>query len=244
MEGLRDHGFYQAIAYRTRGARTRLIQQTLHAPRRKARTPFAHGLGTDPQQLRHFAIRAIAIAREHDTGSQFQRMRDPASARPPMELRALLGRQGYGLGSRTTLHHAAIAIIAVEHIETFDESGRNALCWERYHTVALPFQLQRSQEVDQVLLILRIQGSKVLDDLIRLASLAGVILNRLKQIARSAVVREEYALPQTPQRCGTELVRPRLAPYCRRMPCGFLALNRMFSVYSYSMIPCFCTTDE
>src|ERR1700676_3248703 len=69
--------------------------------------------------------------------------------------------------------------------------------------------LQRAQEIDQVLLILRAQFEEILHDLIRLAALTGMEADRLDQVAGPPVVQEAYALTDTPQRCRTEFVRSR-----------------------------------
>src|SRR5215469_18383259 len=71
--------------------------------------------------------------------------------------------------------------------------------------------LKRAQEVDQILLIRAAQARKVLDDLIRLTSLAGVIHDRLDDVAGPAVMQKEHALSHTPQRRGAKFVRTRRA---------------------------------
>src|SRR5260221_8513985 len=69
--------------------------------------------------------------------------------------------------------------------------------------------LERAQEIDQVLLILRPQSEEILDDLIRLAAFTGMEADCPDQVAGPPVVQEEYALTYTPQWCRTEFVRSR-----------------------------------
>lgn len=66
--------------------------------------------------------------------------------------------------------------------------------------------LQRPQEVDEVLPLLHLQPVEPLDDPICLARLASVCLDSLYQVGRSPVVKQEDALPDTPERGGPELI--------------------------------------
>ena len=78
--------------------------------------------------------------------------------------------------------------------------------------------LQRPQEVDDVLPLLRLQPVEPLDDPICLARLASVCLDSLDQVGRSPVVKQEDALPDTPERGGSELIGPSAAlrdPVCQ-----------------------------
>src|SRR2546425_1132098 len=75
------------------------------------------------------------------------------------------------------------------------------------------FGLQRAEEVQEVLLLLLAESVEVVDDGIGLGRRepqtgpALVRLDRLEQVGGAAVVEEEDALPQTPQRRRPELVR-------------------------------------
>src|SRR5262245_1368338 len=75
--------------------------------------------------------------------------------------------------------------------------------------------LQRAQKVQQILLGRIDEAVEVVDDRIGLGCLvdgvrgAAMLPNRLHEIARTAVVQEEDALPETPQRRGSELVAAR-----------------------------------
>src|SRR5262249_39695363 len=71
----------------------------------------------------------------------------------------------------------------------------------------LPQRSERSQEVDQVLLIFRAERREVQDHGVRLTSLTGMQLHRLHDVAGASVVQEEHALPHSPQRRRAELVR-------------------------------------
>src|SRR5262249_1339837 len=78
-------------------------------------------------------------------------------------------------------------------------------------------RLQAPQEVQQVLLVRRGQRSIALDDAVRLGGGKAPILaprvsfDRFDQVAGAAIVQEEQALPQAPQRRGSKFVRPRVA---------------------------------
>ena len=65
---------------------------------------------------------------------------------------------------------------------------------------------ERPQEVDDVLLLLRVQTVEVVDDLICLALAALVIFDRLNQIARPPVMHEKDPLTDAPERGCSELI--------------------------------------
>ena len=68
---------------------------------------------------------------------------------------------------------------------------------------------ERTQEVEDVLLVLGGQLAKVLDHSIGLASRAVVLFDSLHQIGRASIVEEEDALPDTPERGSSKLIRAR-----------------------------------
>ena len=67
-------------------------------------------------------------------------------------------------------------------------------------------RLERPQEIDEVLLLLRAQPIEMLDHSICLAAAALVSSDGFDQIGRPAVMQEENALSDAPQWRGTELV--------------------------------------
>ena len=66
--------------------------------------------------------------------------------------------------------------------------------------------LERAKEKDQVLLVLVRQAFEILDDLVGLAFVTLMRLDRFHEVGGAAVVQEEDALPQTPQRSGPEFI--------------------------------------
>jgi len=62
-------------------------------------------------------------------------------------------------------------------------------------------ELERPQEVDDVLPLSNSEPVKTVDDLICLATLAPVGFDGLHQIACPSVMKEKHALPDTPQWC-------------------------------------------
>src|SRR5215471_17881475 len=64
---------------------------------------------------------------------------------------------------------------------------------------------QRAQEVDQVLLVRTAQQVEVVYHAVCLRALAGMRLDGPDNIVGAAVMQEEEALPDTPQRCTPEL---------------------------------------
>ena len=66
--------------------------------------------------------------------------------------------------------------------------------------------LERAQKVDDVLLLPGVELVELLDDLIRLAAMTPVGLERVDQVRRSPVMEEEDALPDAPERSGSELI--------------------------------------
>src|SRR5215467_796711 len=76
----------------------------------------------------------------------------------------------------------------------------------RNQPIPLTF-LQRSQEVEKVLLLLCFQFTEMFDDGVCLAAFALVSVDRLQQIAGPSVMKEKDTLPYTPKRSGSELVR-------------------------------------
>src|SRR5277367_568742 len=65
-------------------------------------------------------------------------------------------------------------------------------------------RLKRSQEIQNLLLLRRIQ---VVEELLlhsgRFATVAGVLLNRVDQVRGAPIVQQEDALSEPPQRCST-----------------------------------------
>src|ERR1700733_16312709 len=66
--------------------------------------------------------------------------------------------------------------------------------------------LERSQEIQHVLLLRGAQAVESLHDRVRLAAGALMRLNGGEQIAGSSVMQEEHALTQSPERCRTKLI--------------------------------------
>src|SRR5712692_4863044 len=77
--------------------------------------------------------------------------------------------------------------------------------------------LQRAQEVQQVLLLRLVELIELVDDGIGLGGLKSVVARALvrpdgrEQVAGAAVMQEEDALPEAPERRRPNLVPPRLA---------------------------------
>ena len=69
------------------------------------------------------------------------------------------------------------------------------------------FSLERTQEVDDFLLLLSSERIEVFDYFICLAANAPVISDRLHEVGRSSVMEKEDALSDAPERSGSELVR-------------------------------------
>jgi len=69
------------------------------------------------------------------------------------------------------------------------------------------FSLERTQEIDDFLLLLSSELVELLDYFIRLAANAPVIADGLHEVGRPAVMQEEDALSDAPERSGAELVR-------------------------------------
>src|ERR1700726_3795304 len=68
------------------------------------------------------------------------------------------------------------------------------------------FSLQRTQEIDDFLLLLSGQPIEMFDDFICLAAAALVISDGFHQVGRPSVMEEEDALADAPQGSGAELV--------------------------------------
>jgi hypothetical protein len=89
---------------------------------------------------------------------------------------------------------------------TYDSHGRGhdvSPDWGSNFSITL----QRPQELDDVLPLLHLQPVEPLDDAICLAALASMCLDSLCQVRSSPVVEQEHALPDTPERGGSELIR-------------------------------------
>src|SRR5437879_7083404 len=71
--------------------------------------------------------------------------------------------------------------------------------------------LERTQEVQQRLLVGPAQHVEVVDDRVRLRARARMRLDGLDQILGAAVMQEEDALSDAPQRCAAELASARTA---------------------------------
>ena len=67
-------------------------------------------------------------------------------------------------------------------------------------------RLERSQEVDEVLLIPSPQLIESVDDLVSLATAASVELDSLHQVGCPSIVQEKDALPDPPKRSRSELI--------------------------------------
>ncbi len=74
------------------------------------------------------------------------------------------------------------------------------------------YRSERTKKVQQVLLLLSREFVEVGNNRIAFRAAAGVLFNRVQQSAvggtGAAIVQEEDALPQTPQRRGAEFVGP------------------------------------
>ena len=68
------------------------------------------------------------------------------------------------------------------------------------------FSLERTQEIDDFLLLLSSERIEMLDYFIRLAANASVISDGLNEVGRSSVMEEEDALSDAPERGRSELV--------------------------------------
>src|SRR2546425_13052488 len=90
---------------------------------------------------------------------------------------------------------------------------------DRVLTFGLAAALQRTQEVENVLLLVVLELVEVSDDGVRFGSVAGeetpaaMRPDRLPQVRRSSVVQEQQPLSQAPQRGGAKLpaLRPSLS---------------------------------
>ncbi len=73
-------------------------------------------------------------------------------------------------------------------------------------------RLQRTQEIQQILLLPIGEPVELRDHCVRLAAVAGVRLNRIQEAAirrcRAPVVHEVVALPHSPQRRGAKFIGP------------------------------------
>ena len=70
-------------------------------------------------------------------------------------------------------------------------------------------ELQRTQKIQQILLLLSVEALEVANHAIRFGTLAGVFPNGIQQVRGATVVQEENALPESPQWRGAKLVRSR-----------------------------------
>ena|ERR1700687_3420982 len=68
--------------------------------------------------------------------------------------------------------------------------------------------LERPQEIDDLLLLLRSQPIEMFDHLICFAATALVIADGFHQVGRASIMEEEDALSDAPERSGPELVGP------------------------------------
>jgi hypothetical protein len=71
------------------------------------------------------------------------------------------------------------------------------------------FSLERPQEIDDFLLFPSRQPIEIFNDLICLATRALVIADGFQQVGRPSIMEEEDALPEAPERSGSELVGAR-----------------------------------
>ena len=67
--------------------------------------------------------------------------------------------------------------------------------------------LKPPQEIEDVLLVLVLEMIVVLDDFVRLAARALVVLDGFHQIGGASVMEKEDALPKPPERSGSKLIR-------------------------------------
>ena len=74
---------------------------------------------------------------------------------------------------------------------------------------ALALRLKRTQEIQQVLLLVFRQTVEVPDDDVGLRAGAGVILDGLHEIGSSTVMQEEQPLAESPERSRAELIGSR-----------------------------------
>src|SRR5262249_3959184 len=84
--------------------------------------------------------------------------------------------------------------------------GRGSGCVRDFSASAPNGSLERAKEIDDFLLLLRAQFIEMFNDLIGLAAPALVSADGFHQIGRAAIVQEENALADTPERSGSELV--------------------------------------
>jgi len=68
------------------------------------------------------------------------------------------------------------------------------------------FFLKRAEEIQQVLLLLRVQMLEVVDYVVGFRALAGVFVNGIEEIGGAAIVEEEDALAEAPERRGAKFV--------------------------------------
>lgn len=66
--------------------------------------------------------------------------------------------------------------------------------------------LERTQEVQQILLLLRAQLFEIADDDVGFRTEAGVFLDGVDEIGGAAIVEKENSLTESPQRSGAELI--------------------------------------
>jgi hypothetical protein len=95
LERRRNRPLHVGVADPTWSADPRVIPQPRQAPRREARSPEPDGGPVHPQLRREHAMRDIGAvgAGEHDVGTEGERLRRAAPARPPLQCRTLLWRK-------------------------------------------------------------------------------------------------------------------------------------------------------
>lgn len=69
-----------------------------------------------------------------------------------------------------------------------------------------PWRLQRTQEVQDILLLAGTEICEVLHDRIGFAALTGVSLDGLDEISRAAIMQQKDPLSEAPKRRSTELI--------------------------------------
>lgn len=73
-------------------------------------------------------------------------------------------------------------------------------------TAGAPGCLERAEEIDQFLLLLSGQAIEMFDDPVCFAAVAAMIADGFDEIGGAAIMQEEDALSNAPERSGAELV--------------------------------------
>src|SRR5579859_1409617 len=96
-------------------------------------------------------------------------------------------------------------------LDAVSKKWRDTFVSRRSETVIHPKELQRTQEIQNILLLAGAQVVEVVFYSGSFATAAVVGVNRAQQVAAAAIVQEEHPLSQSPQRRRPELVSARTA---------------------------------